>query len=293
MSTSQRLDIFPGPKPMTEPWPKGIRCACLLTFDFDADVVWAYQGIKDPVSVSMGKFGPKVGIPSLLNLLDMFDIKTTFFVPAWVIENYPAAVEQVVERGHEIGHHGYVHEPRSSFTSFDEEEEKIVRAMEVVTRFCGRRPIGYRAPYFDLSLNTLAILEKHDFQYTSELMDTLVPEYHLINGRKSGMLNLPIHWVLDDLAHIYYHITARKSILTCRQVLEHYTEQFEAIYAYRGLFTLVMHPEESGRPSRVLMLKTLIERLKSQSDVWLTSPAEVVKYWQSAYPLNFADKVRE
>jgi hypothetical protein len=45
---------------------------------------------------------------------------------------------------------------------------------------------------------------------------------------------------------MYYHITARKSILTCGQFLEHYTEQFEAIHAYGGLFTLVMHPEGAG-----------------------------------------------
>ena len=269
---------------MLEPWPEGIRCACLLTFDFDADVVAAYDGVTDPVTVSMGKYGPKVGVPNLLNLLDLFDITTTFFVPGWVVENYPAAVEQIIKRGHEIGHHGYLHEPGSSFKSAEQEEEKIVQALEILSKFVGRRPTGYRAPYFDLSLNTLAILEKHGFQYTSELMDSLVPDYHVINGRKSSMLNLPIHWVLDDLAHIFYHITARKSILTCRQVLEHYMEEFEAIYAYGGIFTLVMHPEASGRPSRVLMMKKLIENFKSRSDVWVTSPAEVVKYWQSAHP---------
>jgi peptidoglycan/xylan/chitin deacetylase (PgdA/CDA1 family) len=98
------------------------------------------------------------------------------------------------------------------------------------------------------------------------------------------MINLPGHWILDDLAHFYYHISARKTILSCRQVLELYKEELDGIHAYGGLFTLTMHPQASGRPSRVLMLKSFIEYVKSQKDIWVTSPAELVAYWRKAHP---------
>jgi peptidoglycan-N-acetylglucosamine deacetylase len=106
----------------------------------------------------------------------------------------------------------------------------------------------------------------------------------VVNGRTTSMLNLPGHWILDDLAHFYYHISARKTILSCRQVQELYTEELDGIRAYGGLFTLTMHPQASGRPSRVLMLRSFIQYVKSLGDVWITSPAELVDYWRTTHP---------
>ena len=45
----------------------------------------------------------------VLDLLDEFDIRATFFVVADVVEHYPGLVESIVERGHEIGCHGLHH----------------------------------------------------------------------------------------------------------------------------------------------------------------------------------------
>ena len=106
----------------------------------------------------------------------------------------------------------------------------------------GRRPTSYRAPSWEYSRHTIGLLEKHGIEYTSDLMDTLLPAYHTIDGRRSQMMNLPVHWVLDDLAHFFYHISARKTMLSCRQVFDLYKEEFDGIRAYGGLFVLTMHP---------------------------------------------------
>ena len=81
---SQVLEL----EPVVRPWPKGKRCACLFTFDLDADVVWVHRGSDDPIALSMGRYESKVGVPLLLNLLDDYGIKSTFFVPGWVAEQY-------------------------------------------------------------------------------------------------------------------------------------------------------------------------------------------------------------
>jgi peptidoglycan/xylan/chitin deacetylase (PgdA/CDA1 family) len=270
--------------PVVRPWPRGIRCACLFTFDLDAEVAWVFRGSNDPIALSMGRFESKVGVPMLLNMLDQYEIKSTFFVPGWVAEKYGATIEDILRRGHDIEHHGYLHEPPSTFTSAAQEEEALLKGIETLTRITGRRPRAYRSPFWEFSANTIPLLEKHGFEYTGDLMDTLLPDYHVVDGRRTNMINLPGHWILDDLAHFYYHISARKTILSCRQVLELYQEEFRGIHAYGGLFTLTMHPQASGRPSRVLMLKELIEYVQSFPDVWIASPAEVVEYWRSAHP---------
>jgi peptidoglycan/xylan/chitin deacetylase (PgdA/CDA1 family) len=273
-------------RPVVKPWPKGFRSACLFTFDLDSDVSWVHRGIDDPIALSMGRFESKVGVPLLLNLLEDYGIKSTFFVPGWVAETYTPMVEDIMRRGHDIEHHGYLHEPPRTFKSKDEEEEALLKGIETLVRITGRRPRAYRSPFWEFSANTVPLLAKHGFEYTGDLMDTLLPDYHVVDGRPVSMLNLPGHWILDDLAHFYYHVSARKTILSCRQGLELYQEEFRGIHAYGGLFTLTMHPQASGRPSRVLMLKELIEYIRSFRDVWITSPGEIVDYWRTAHPLE-------
>jgi peptidoglycan-N-acetylglucosamine deacetylase len=274
--------------PVVRPWPKGKRCACLFTFDLDADVVWVHRGSDDPIGLSMGRFESKVGVPLLLNMLDGFGIRSTFFVPGWVAEQYTSTIDDILRHGHDVEHHGYLHEPPRTFKTRDEEEEALLKGIEALERITGRRPRAYRSPFWEFSANTIPLLDKHGFEYTGDLMDTLLPDYHLVDGRITRVINLPGHWILDDLAHFYYHVSARKTILSCRQVLELYQEEFNGIRAYGGLFTLTMHPQASGRPSRVLMLKQLIEYVQSFPDVWITSPAELVQYWRSAHPVETA-----
>jgi peptidoglycan-N-acetylglucosamine deacetylase len=275
---------LPGPSPVVKPWPKGYRSACLFTFDLDAEVTWVFRQVNDPIALSMGQFEPRVGVPLLLNMLDEFAIKSTFFVPGWVAEKYMPMLEDILRRGHHVEHHGYLHEPPGTFKSEEEEEAALVKGIATLERLTGRRPRAYRSPFWEFSPNTIPLLERYGFEYTGDLMNTLLPEYHVVNARTTSMINLPGHWILDDLAHFYYHISARKTILSCKQVLDLYKEELEGIRAYGGLFTLTMHPQASGRPSRVLMIRKFIQYVLSLKDVWITSPAELVEYWRTAHP---------
>jgi peptidoglycan-N-acetylglucosamine deacetylase len=279
-------DEMQGFGPVVKPWPKGYRSACLFTFDLDAEVTWVFRQVNDPIGLSMGQFEPRVGVPLLLNMLDEFAIKSTFFVPGWVAEKYVPMLEDILRRGHHVEHHGYLHEPPGTFKSEEEEEAALVKGIETLERLTGHRPRAYRSPFWEFSPNTIPLLERHGFEYTGDLMNTLLPEYHVINGRTTSMINLPGHWILDDLAHFYYHISARKTILSCKQVLDLYKEELNGIRAYGGLFTLTMHPQASGRPSRVLMIREFIRHVLSLKDVWITSPAELVQYWRTAHPAD-------
>jgi peptidoglycan-N-acetylglucosamine deacetylase len=265
-------------------WPQGYRSACVCTFDVDAEALWVLRGVDDPIAHSMGQFEPKVGTPLLLGLLDEFGIKGTFFVPGWVAEKYQPMVESILRGGHAIGHHGYLHEGPRSFKTEDDEEAALVKGIEALERVTGNRPRGYRSPFWEFSRHTIALLERHGFEYTSDLMDTLLPDYHVVNGRVSSMINLPSHWLLSDKTHFYYDSTRSKSVHSCEQALSILIEELEGIRAYGGLFTLTMHPQVSGRPSRILMLRRLIQHIVHLGDVWMPSPAELTKYWLASHP---------
>jgi peptidoglycan/xylan/chitin deacetylase (PgdA/CDA1 family) len=154
----------------------------------------------------------------------------------------------------------------------------------------GKKPIGYRSPIWQLSQNTVRILHEAGFKYTSDFMHTLLPTWNEVNGKIIDMINLPGSWPLDDAVYFQFHITIRTAMRRAADVLEIYKEEFRAVHAVGGLFTLVMHPQLSGRPSRVLMLKEFIDYVKGFEGVWLPRPIDVVEYWRSEHK-NFGPRL--
>ena len=74
----------------------------------------------------------------------------SFFIPAWVAEHYPDTVRAIAGEGHEVGCHGDEHE-RVSDLPVEREEQILLRSVDVLTGLAGRRPVGYRAPAWQLS----------------------------------------------------------------------------------------------------------------------------------------------
>jgi peptidoglycan-N-acetylglucosamine deacetylase len=63
-------------------WTNGKKCAVALSFDFDAESLWATLKVSPPTFLSRGTYGAKVGMPRVLHLLNKYRILATFFVPA-------------------------------------------------------------------------------------------------------------------------------------------------------------------------------------------------------------------
>src|SRR5262245_50019690 len=81
-----------------------------LTFDFDALSLCVARGMTSPTPISQGEFGA-VGAERILALLERHSIQATWFTPGHTIETYPQICGRIHAAGHEIGHHGYAHEP--------------------------------------------------------------------------------------------------------------------------------------------------------------------------------------
>lgn len=237
------------------------RLHVLLTFDVDADssVRGPYSGCPDePVARSKGQFGPKVGLPRILNLLDKYAIKATFFVPGWTADTYPENMKEIVRRGHEMGVHGYKHENLAQLNSQKDEVEIFRRSIDRLQTLVGQRPLGFRAPDWEFSPYTMENLMKFNFKYDSSLMDSEEP--YVI--KSSGIVELPVAWSWDDWGPFEVH---RRSP---SQVLDSWMHEFNALYAAQmPYFNLTMHPQTTGRASRIAMLETLIKAMKKRKGV--------------------------
>jgi peptidoglycan-N-acetylglucosamine deacetylase len=251
-----------------------------LTFDFDAISGFIARGLTTPSWISRGEFGPRVGVPRLLEMLKRHDIRSTWFIPGHTIETYPRACEQVCAGGHEIAHHGWTHRPPASLTR-EQEEAELAR--------------GYRSPSWDLSEHSVALMLKHGFVYDSSLMgDDCTPYYARLGdvieleqparlGAETKLVEMPIHWSTDDAPHFEFvrtESTVRQGLMNANAVLENWINEF--LYMRDtlewGVLTYTCHPFVIGRGSRMMMLERLIRACLDQGAVFMTMEDAVAEF---------------
>lgn len=254
------------------PWPEGARAAAAFTFDLDAETLWLGWGKTEPVAVSQGTYGARVGAPLVLDLLRATGVTATFFAPGWVAEHHPETVRAILAAGHEVGCHGYLHETVRDLAPADE-EAVLEKALAALAPLMDARPVGYRAPAWELSPRTLGLLAKHGFRYSSNLMDALVPYRH----PEHGLVELPVHWSLDDAPYFLFPVV--RPLAAPSQALEAWRAEFDGITALGGLTVFTFHPQLVGRPSRLAALRELIGHVLRTPGVWVAPLAAIAEHW--------------
>ena len=242
-------------------WPDGKQSAAAFTFDVDAEsaVLWNAPENAGRMSVmSHQAYGPLVGVPRLLSMLDHHQIRSTFFVPGYTAHRYPGVVRDIARAGHEIAHHGYLHEQPSA-VDLACQVANLDRGLEALADVAGVRPVGYRAPMWDLSWETPALLAERGFLYDSSLMDADVPyELSIVPGSETSIVEIPIQWALDDWEQYCFlpDISGSGLIETPAKARELWTSEFEGLHEEGGCWVLTNHPFLSGRPGRAKHLRS-------------------------------------
>lgn len=276
---------------MTYEWPKGMRCAAVLSFDVDGEsgMLQSNPKNKDRLSVmSWARYGPKVGVPRILEMLKAKGVLASFFVPGYTAELYPDLIKSIHEQGHEIGAHGYLHEPLSSLDPI-QEEAALAKTCMILERITGRKPVGFRAPLWDVNAGSLEIMKQQGLIYDSSLMDDDKP--YTITTPAGDLVEIPVHWTNDDweqFAFLYDPPMGSGVIETCEKAFQLWKEEFDGMYRYGSAFILTMHPEIIGRPARVIMLEQLIDYILSHEGVWLTTCEEIARHQMAQQTVAFA-----
>ncbi|MEH6626520.1 MAG: polysaccharide deacetylase [Motiliproteus sp.] len=260
------------------PWPNGAKCAVSITFDMDADSFLHLHRPNDSYkrisTLSALKYGPNIGVRRILDTFRDLDLKQTFFIPAWCIEKYPTAVEGIIKDGHEIGHHGYIHEHPNEISA-EEEASSLLRGIDIIERFTGKRPRGFRAPLYNFSDRTTDLLIEYDFIYDASLMGDDVP--YVLKTNEGEIIELPTHWAVDDWPP-YVHmsdINYSMPIRSPQEAISVFRSEFEAMYEHGGLLIAVWHPFVTGRLARWHETSKFIEEMRNKGDVWFATMEEI------------------
>ena len=214
---------------MTGIWPGKTQCVVLLTFDVDGVsglLRLNPEAAKRPTLLSVREFGPKVGLFRILDLLDKYRVPATFFIPGYIAERNEETVRDIMDRGHEVGHHGYLHEPPATLEP-QQEAHILDKGTAILEGITGQQPLGYRSPSWDLGEHTLDFLAERGFMYDSSLMAQDVP--YFVDTPKGRLVELPVRDGLCDTTYFLYNRGAQ-SMNTPQDVHKAWEWEFGATY---------------------------------------------------------------
>lgn len=273
--------------------------SCCISFDFDAMSSWiGTVKSNNPSMISRGQFGA-VALPRLLRLLAERKVRASFAVPGHTAYAYPRLIEQIRDGGHEILHHGWVHENPAAF---DEAGERKVleQGLAALERVAGVRPLGYRSPAWDLSPRSIDLLIEYGFQYDSSCMGHDFHPYYLRSGDQwwldrayhfgatVDLVELPVTWLLDDFPPTEFVLGMNTGLQAPSTLEENWRADFD--FAYRdckgGAFVLTLHPQTIGRGRYFLLLERLLDYYASHPGVVFESMGEYVSRWRRENPLR-------
>jgi peptidoglycan/xylan/chitin deacetylase (PgdA/CDA1 family) len=258
-------------------WPEGRDSAFCFTVDVDADSPYLWSQRAPEATRSLGqleqrRFGPRLGIWRLLDLLDRFGVKGSFFVPGAVAEANPELLPAFLEQGHEIGLHGYFHEivAQSSDAEFT---GALEASIEVFRRQTGAVPKGFRSPAWEMTPHMLAEIRRHGF-YDSSLMGADHP-YEI-----DGVVEIPVQWAIDDA--VFFKFTGGGTDqwppAAPGPILEGWLDEWDGLHRLGGLFMLTVHDWISGRAQRLRLLERLLERITAEPTVWVATVGQVAAH---------------
>ncbi|GAA7035532.1 polysaccharide deacetylase [Helicobacter pylori] len=266
--------------------------------DIDAVAGWlgSYGGEDSPDDISRGLFAGEVGIPRLLKLFKKYHLPATWFAPGHSIETFPEQMKMIVDAGHEVGAHGYSHENPIAMSA-KQEEDVLLKSIELIKDLTGKTPTGYVAPWWEFSNITNELLLKHGFKYDHSLMHNDFTPYFvrvgdswskidysleakdwmkpLIRGVETDLVEIPANWYLDDLPPMMFIKKSPNSFgfVSPHDIGQMWIDQFDWVYREMdyAVFSMTIHPDVSGRPQVLLMHEKIIEHINKHEGVrWVT-----------------------
>lgn len=250
--------------------PDSREAAACITFD--------HLGEAAQISTGQWAAGTPIGshpsvtriLPDILAVLRDFRATCEFFVEAWNFAVYPEAVQSIVDAGHDVGWHGWLHESWHTSTK-QVLDEALARSKQVFDAL-GINPRGARPPGGLMGHHSLDMLSAAGFEYVSLAGD--------IYGQQHDIALIPFAWATVD--GCYYvdqfaplRVPPGKQAVGPAELLTAYREYIDHTIARRGLASFVFHVPWQDSTDRLDAIATLTEELSGNPRVWLASPGEI------------------
>jgi allantoinase len=294
-----------GSRPPHPHWPNGARLAlnfvlnyeegaeyCLLNGDDRPETILSEVSVAPPVlgrrdlnMESMYEYGARAGIWRALQAFRERAVVPTVYAVGLALERNPRVAEAVAEMGCDVVAHGWRwidHAPVAEV----EEREHIARAIEVIARLTGQRPVGWYAGRPSLNTRRL-VVEEGGFLYDSDAYADDLPFWTRVAGR--AHLVLPHSFDNSDS-----RMARNQDLAASDLFFDYLRDAFDVLYREGAeapkMMTVSLHARLIGRPGRIGALGRFIDHARSHEQVWICRREEIARHWLAHYPATPAAK---
>jgi putative urate catabolism protein len=288
-----------GQRPPPAQWPAGARIAvqfvvnyeeggenCVLHGDpaseaFLSEIVGAtpWPGQRHPSMESIYEYGSRVGVWRLLDLFARYEIPLTIFGVAMALERNPAVAEAAMAAGHEICSHGYRWIDYRDVPE-DVEREHLERAIEIIRRLTGERPLGWYTGRTSERTRALVVKEG-GFLYDADDYNDDLPFWTEVNGKS----HLVVPYTLDNND---MRFAMPQGFNSGDQFYSYLRDAFDVLYAEGEhtprMMSVGLHCRLVGRPGRLAALARFIEYTRRFDDVWYCRRIDIARHWRAVHP---------
>jgi polysaccharide deacetylase family sporulation protein PdaB len=124
------------------------------------------------IAISFDAAWGSANTAALLDLLDKYGVKTTFFVVGIWVEKYPELVQEIAARGHEVESHSATH-PHMPRLSDEKMRQELSAVADRIERLTGKRPTLFRPPYGDYNDRTILVARQEGYEVIQWNVDSL------------------------------------------------------------------------------------------------------------------------
>ena len=288
-----------GPNPPMVEWPDGARIAVSVVVNYEEGSEYSIldgdpagetmgespspvaAGERDLANESFFEYGSRVGVWRILNILDEFDVKSTFYSCALALERNLQVGPEIVARGHEVMGHGNRWEEYFKMDR-DAERAAIHEAVKSITRTTGQRPLGWYTRYGP-SVNTRElVVEEGGFVYDCNAYNDDLPYYADVKERK--WLVIPYSLEVNDVGFWRGRMTRSSDFF------ESARNCFDMLYqegaTHPKMMSVGLHCRIIGKPSRAVALRQFLEYAKDKPGVWFPRRIDIARWWLYKYPAH-------
>lgn len=237
------------------------------------------QGERNMSMESLYEYGSRVGVWRLLRLFKKHDIPLTIFAVAMAAERHPEVIQAMHAAGHEICSHGY---RWIDYQYMDESEERdhMQRAIDILTRITGERPLGWYTGRTGPNTRNL-VMQEGGFLYDSDTYDDDLPYWTDNNGK--GHLVIPYTLDTNDM-----RFSQAQGFNCGDQFYQYLKDAFDVLYEEGAeapkMLSIGMHCRLLGRPARMAALEKFIKYANSHDKVWFSRRVDIARHWHETHP---------
>ena len=250
--------------------------------------VEAHPAVRVPLVELVFEYGSRRGVWRLLDVFRDFSVNVSVLAVARALEQHPQLAKAIVDRGHEVVSHGYRWIDYCG-VSEDVERDHIRRAVDIITRLTGTRPIGWMTGRPGPNTRRL-LAETGGFLYDRDSLADELPYWLLV--RDQPHLVIPYSYETND-----NRFNENSGFSTGDQFFTYMQNAFDLLHregrnGSPKLLSIGLHDRLIGRPGRCIGLIRLLEYVQGFSDVWFCTGADIANHWHTSFPPSEAKVIQ-